>query len=157
MARRVRDSARMSMQAAPTTTPMDAFVRGYLHRVVNTRDLTAVDDLVSPSYRGRGYGWPEDVDALRAFYRWQAGSRPDWTIDVQQTVEVAGCVVVRAYAGGTIADDEQGRPLAAPTQHAVEWMAMYRIENCLITEIEVLALRERPKADVQATDRSRPY
>lgn len=123
---------------------MAAFVRDYLRRVVNARDLTAVDELVSPSYRGGGHGWPPDVRTLRDFYRWQSETRPDWTIDVQQTAEVAGCVVVRAYAGGTIAHDERGRPLAAPTSRAVEWLAMYRIQDGLITEIQVLALRDRP-------------
>lgn len=120
------------------------FVCDYLQRVVNERDLAAVDELVSPRYRGSGYGWPADVAALRDFYRWQSQTRPDWTIDVQETLEVAGCVVVRAYAGGTIANDEDGRPLAAPTARAVEWLAMYRIEDGLIVEIQVLALRDRP-------------
>ncbi len=133
----------MSMPKPSTAAPMGAFVGGYLQRVVNDRDLTAVDELVSRSYRGSGYGWPPDAQALREFYQWQSETRPDWAIDVQETVEVGGCVVVRAYAGGTIAGDEHGRPLAAPTTRAVEWLAMYRIEDGLITEIQVLGLRNR--------------
>jgi hypothetical protein len=124
-------------------TTASGFVRDYLERVVNERDLSAVDELVSADYRGGGFGWPEDVTALRDFYRWQAASRPDWAIEVQETVEVDGCVVVRAFAGGTITDDEHGRPLAAPAQRAVEWLAMYRLAAGQITEIRVLELRER--------------
>ncbi|GAC1332015.1 MAG: hypothetical protein NVSMB13_20500 [Mycobacteriales bacterium] len=134
----------MSAPRMPTEDTMAAFVRRYLHRVVNLGDLSAVEELVSPSYRGGGYGWPGDINALREFYRWQAQTRPDWTIEVQQTVEVGGCVVVRAFAGGTIARDEHGRPLAAPTSRAVEWLTMYRVESEMITEIRVLALRDRP-------------
>lgn len=124
-----------------------ALVRAYLDRVVNQRDLSAVDDLVSPEYLGSGHGWPHDLAALREFYAWQATARPDWSIDVQETVEVGDCVVVRAHAGGTIAGDEHGRPLAAPTHRAVEWLAMYRIEQARIVEIRVLALRDRAGAD----------
>ena len=126
----------------PPANPIQ-FVCGYLQRVVNERDLTAVDEFVSPRYHGSGYGWPADVGALSDFYRWQSQTRPDWTIDVQEAMEVAGCVVVRAYAGGTISNDEGGRPLAAPAARAVEWLAKYRLEDGLIVEIQVLALRVR--------------
>jgi hypothetical protein len=124
-------------------TTSSGFVRDYLERVVNRQEISALDELVSADYRGGGHGWPRDGTALRAFYRWQAEARPDWSINVQETVEVGDCVVVRAFAGGTIADDEQGRPLAAPTQRMVEWLAMYRIEAQRIFEIQVLALHER--------------
>jgi hypothetical protein len=50
---------------------------------------------------------------LRSFYEWQAATRPDWHIDVQETIEVDDCVVVRAHAHGAISQDETGRPLAA--------------------------------------------
>jgi hypothetical protein len=118
-------------------------VRRYLDRVVNARDLGAVDEMVAASYVGSGHGWPADRGALRAFYEWQASTRPDWRIDVQDIIEVDGCVVVRAYAGGTISDDEGGRPLAAPANRQVEWLAVYRLVDGSITEIEILALRAR--------------
>ena len=124
-------------------TTSSGFVRDYLERVVNRRDISALDELVSVDYRGGGHGWPGDVTALRTFYRWQAQVRPDWSISVQDSIEVGGCVVLRAFAGGTIADEEQGRPLAAPTQRAVEWLAMYRVEDERILEIQVLEVRER--------------
>lgn len=121
----------------------DAFVRAYLDRVVNDRDLTAVDELVAPDYVGSGHGWPVDRDALRAFYSWQAQARPDWHIEVQEVVAVADRVVIRAHAGGTVAADEAGRPLAAPSQGAVEWLATYTVTDGLIAAIEVLAIRDR--------------
>jgi len=47
---------------------------------VNRRDLTAVDDMVSADYVGRGQEWPTDVDELRRFNVDQthvgSGSRP---------------------------------------------------------------------------------
>ena len=130
-------------ETSAVTAPA-ALVREYLHRVVNRHELGAVDDFVSAEYRGSGHGWPSDLTALQEFYRWQVATRPDWLIEVQETVEVGGCVVVRAYAGGAIADLEQERPLAAPTHRAVEWLAMYRVEDERIMEIQVLALRDRP-------------
>ncbi len=133
----------MTTPSSPRPASNSALVHGYLQRVVNQRDLTAVDELVSSEYRGGGYGWPADVESLREFYRWQSSARPDWNIEVQQTIEVAECVVVHAYAGGAIAVDERGAPLVAPRVGAVEWLAMYRVENDLIVEIQVLALRDR--------------
>jgi hypothetical protein len=117
------------------------FVRTYLDRVVNGRDAGAVDELVAADYSGGGHGWPATRPDLQAFYEWQARTRPDWHIDVQQTIEVDDCVVVRAYAQGTISQDEQGRPLAAPQASAVEWLAAYRLANGRISRIDVLALR----------------
>ena len=116
---------------------------GYLERVVNQRDLSAVDELVDPSYTGSGWGWPVDRDALREFYHWQALTRPDWRIDVQDVISVGSSVVVRAHAGGTISADETGRPLAAPTSGAVEWLAAYSTRDGLITAIDLLAIRDR--------------
>lgn len=121
-----------------------AFVLDYLDRVVNRHEVGAVSDLVSAEYQGGGHGWPSDLTALTEFYRWQVATRPDWHIEVQEAVEVGGCVVVRAYAGGKIEDHEQERPSTAPSQPAVEWLAMYRVEDERIMEIQVLALRERP-------------
>lgn len=118
-------------------------VRGYLERVVNQRDPAAVDELVAADYTGGGHGWPSTRPELRSFYEWQTRTRPDWHIDPQEMVEVDDCVVVRAFAHGTISVDEQGRPLAAPSARAVEWLAAYRLADGLITQIDVLALRPR--------------
>jgi hypothetical protein len=127
---------------APQERPAD-LVRAYLQRVVNDRDSAAVDELVSAAYQGSGHGWPITRPELRTFYEWQSRTRPDWHIDVQDTVEVADCVVVRAHAGGTVSQDEEGRPLAAPRSSAVEWLAAYRLAEGLITRIDLLAIRSR--------------
>ena len=116
------------------------FVRAYLQRVVNEGDLKAVEALVSPDYTGCGHGWPATRPELEAFYAWQARTRPDWRIDVQETLEVGECVVVRAHAGGSVTADEQGRPLAAPTSSAVEWLAAYFLSGGAITRIDLLAV-----------------
>ncbi|BEP12458.1 hypothetical protein acdb102_07690 [Acidothermaceae bacterium B102] len=118
-------------------------VRSYLRRVVNERDVSAVDELVADDYTGSGNGWPGSKPELRAFYAWQSATRPDWHIDVQDLIEVGECVVVRAHARGTIANDEQGRPLAAPHVGAVEWLAAYRLADGLIARIDLLAVRSR--------------
>ena len=109
-------------------------VRAYLDRVVNRHDAGAVDELVAPDYGGSGHGWPHDIDALRAFYERQARERPDWRIDVQETVEVGDWVAVRAHAGDA--------------ERRVEWLTVYRLSGGRIAEIRVLELRER--------DRDRP-
>ena len=109
---------------------------------MNRRDLAAVDDLVADSYRGEGHGWPTDLGSLKAFYAWQARTRPDWHVDIQETVEVGDIVAVRAFAGGTILA-EGDRPAAAPEAGAVEWLAVYRFEDGRIVEIQVLAIRDR--------------
>jgi hypothetical protein len=123
--------------------PLGLFVRRYLDAVVNQRDLAALDAMVSADYRGGGHGWPHDLPALRAFYRWQAAARPDWRVEVQETVEVGDCVVVRAFAGGAIAARERHRPEAAPSLDSVEWLAVYRISDELISDIDILAIRGR--------------
>lgn len=123
--------------------PLGEIVRGYLERVVNHRDLTAVDEHVAADYRGFGHGWPTDVNSLRQFYVRQAEFRPDWQIDVQQTMELDDVVVVRAYAGGTVSHDASGSPLAAPCHKDVEWLTAYRLRNGRITEIRLLAVRDR--------------
>ena len=78
------------------------WVTGYLDRVVNSKDVAAVDDLVSPDYVGSGHGWAPDRVTLREFYAWQAQSRPDWRITVQESIEVGDWVAVRAHASGTV-------------------------------------------------------
>ncbi|MEO6714560.1 MAG: nuclear transport factor 2 family protein [Mycobacteriales bacterium] len=118
------------------------FVRDYLDRVVNRRDLTALDDLMSPDYRGEGPGWPTDIASLRRFYEWQAQCRPDWRIDVQETVEVGDSVAVRAYAGGTIVQDDDGEPLPASFRRDVEWLAVYRVTSGRVAEIRVMTVQE---------------
>ena len=127
-----------------TQEPIADLVAAYLERVVNQRDLRAVHDVVAAHYTGGGHGWPQTREELVAFYTWQAAARPDWHIDVQQTVTVGSCVVVRALAGGTVTDDEQGRPLAAPTARRVEWLAAYWVTEGRIDRIQVLSLVTRP-------------
>jgi predicted SnoaL-like aldol condensation-catalyzing enzyme len=109
-------------------------VRGYLERVVNGRDITAVEDTVAPGYRGTGPGWPATVEALRAFYLEQYRARPDWRIDVEATLELGDAVVVRAHAQGRIAD-EPGQPVKA-----VRWLAHYRLDDGRISRIDLLGL-----------------
>ena len=115
--------------------PLDELVTRYLDRVVNRRDLSGVDDLVDAAYRGSGDGWPATITALRAFYEEQARRRPDWRIDVRQTVELHDTVVVRAHAHGTSLDGD-GRT----TPLAFDWLARYRLHDGKIVEIDVLAL-----------------
>ena len=119
------------------------FVHSFLERVVNRHDLGAVDELVAPDYRGTGLGWAPDLESLRRFYTWQARWRPDWRIDVQETVEVGDHVAVRAYAGGTIAHDDDGQSLEAPFRRDVEWLAVYRVAADRIVEVNFLASADR--------------
>lgn len=97
------------------------FVRDYVARVVNQRELDALDDLVSPDYPRQRPGWPADINRLREFDEWQARWRPDWRIDGQQTIEVGDCVAVRAFAGATVSHDDDGSPLIKPFRNDVEW------------------------------------
>ena len=112
-------------------------VREYIERVVNRRDPTAVDDLVSTHYRGSGLGWPTTLDALRQFYVDQYRARPDWHIDVQESVELGSDVVVRALAGGAVTIEGVRRI------RRLEWLGHYRWHDGLISEINVLAVEER--------------
>ena len=115
---------------------LGAFVRAYLDRVVNNRDLSGVDELVSPDYTGSGQGWPAAFDSLRQFYALQAVERPDWHIHVDATLELADIVVVRAHAGGSLkAGGEMQRK-------DVEWLASYRVDHQLVREISLLAFVE---------------
>lgn len=113
-------------------------VRRYLDRVVNQRDLTAVDEMVSSDFRGSGPGWPTTFDELRAFYEWQSRERPDWSIDVRESIEVGDSVVVRARAGGTITEGGSSR------RAELEWLAHYRIVGGWIHEINVLSVAGGP-------------
>lgn len=112
------------------------FVRSYIDRVVNDRDLSGVDELVSADYTGRGQGWPTTFESLRQFYALQVEERPDWHIHVDETLELAEVVVVRAHAGGSI---ETGGEIR---RKDVEWLAAYRVEHQMIREISLLALVE---------------
>jgi predicted SnoaL-like aldol condensation-catalyzing enzyme len=121
---------------------LGALVRRFLDRVVNARDLTAVADLVSPDYVGSGPGWPEDREQLLAFYEAQARLRPDWHIDVLETVEVGDWVAVRAHAGGHVGHDDLGQPLPRPARRDLEWLATYRLVGGRIAEVRLLVVAE---------------
>ena len=109
-------------------------VTEYIERVVNRRDLSAVDEIVDVGYRGSGHGWPATRDELRAFYEAQARDRPDWHIDVQETVELGDSVVVRAHAHGTVIENGHDE------QRHLEWLTHYRLAEGRIVEINVLAV-----------------
>ena len=130
----------MSDQQKPD---LDGWIRHYLGRVVNDRDVSAVDELVSPEYVGSGHGWAPDRDKLREFYTWQACTRPDWHIDVQETVEVSDWVAVRAHGGGTVTHDEAGQALQTPYRSAVEWLAAFRLVDGRLVETRFLSVRDR--------------
>ncbi len=117
---------------------LGTFVRDYLDRVVNRQETGAVDELVSSDYRGDGYGWPADREALRAFYTQQAHVRPDWRIDVQETVETGEWVAVRAFAGGTVVGDD-----GASRRQDLEWLTAYRVVDGMVVETRILSLLER--------------
>ena len=109
-------------------------VTEYIQRVVNNRDLGAVEELVAPQYRGTGHGWPATIEELRHFYRRQMRDRPDWHIDIEETVELGDSVVVRAHAFGTVIDGDGTRGVA------VDWLTHYRVADGRITEINLLTL-----------------
>lgn len=109
-------------------------VRTYIDRVVNQRDITAVDECVSQSYRGSGPDWPTDRETLRRFYEKQYADRPHWHIDVQETVQLGDSVVARALAGGPVVVD------GTAVTKRLEWLAHYRLQDGLITEINLLSL-----------------
>lgn len=138
-----RDGFWAGRMAVVASQDLGLFVGEYLARVVNRRDLSALDDLVSPGYRGSGNGWPSDIGRLRAFYEWQARWRPDWRIDVQETIEVGDCVAVRAFACGTVSHDDHGSPLTASFRKEVEWLSVYRLADERITEIQFLSVVDR--------------
>jgi predicted SnoaL-like aldol condensation-catalyzing enzyme len=118
----------------PQPGPLGALVIGYLDRVVNRRDISAVDELVAAGYRGSGPGWPDTIDDLRRFHLEQYRDRPDWHIDVDTAVELGDRVVVRARAHGTVTEDGQARTRAA------RWLAHYRVADARIHEIDVLVV-----------------
>ena len=120
---------------------LGAFVRDYIRRVVNEHDIAAVDELVSPDYRGTGSDWQRlapDIDALRAFYARQAVQRPDWRIDIQETIEVGDYVAVRAVAGGEQAFDDDGAPRRPPFPTGAEWLAVFHVVEHRVLEGRVV-------------------
>ena len=134
----------MAMTDVPTSgvanADLDRFIREYIERVVNQHDMSAVDEMVSPDYTGGGYGWAENVAALREFYDRQNRTRPDWRIDIQQTVEVGEWVAVRALAGGMEAYNEDGPPQSRPYVTAVEWLTIFHVVNRRIVETRVISV-----------------
>ena len=125
---------------------LDQFIRRYIERVVNRHDITAVDDMVSPDYTGGGYGWAEDIDALREFYDRQNRLRPDWRIDIQDTTEVGEWVAVRAFAGGHEAYDEDESPQPPPFLTAVEWLTIFHVVESRIVETRIISVVEHSHA-----------
>jgi hypothetical protein len=125
---------------------LSEFIRGYIERVVNQHDLTAVDDLVSPDYTGGGYGWADNIQALREFYDRQNRLRPDWRIDIQETTEVGEWVAVRAFAGGTQAYAEDGCREPPPFLTGVEWLTIFHVVESRILETRIISVVERSHA-----------
>lgn len=120
---------------------LGSFIRDYLRRAVNEHDLTAVDELVSPQYRGTGPEWQHlapDFRALREFHRRQAAQRPDWRVDVQESIEVGEYVAVHALAGGRQALDEDGAPRQPPFPTSGEWLTVYHVVDGRIVEVRVV-------------------
>jgi hypothetical protein len=112
---------------------------------VNAHDLEAIDRaldrMVSPDYVGTGSDWRRlapNFDALREFYLRQAVQRPDWRIDVQDTIEVGEYVAVRALAGGQQTLDDQGAPRQPPFPTAVEWLTVYHVVDRVILDSQVV-------------------
>lgn len=109
-------------------------VIAYIDRVVNGRDITGVDQMVAPEYCGTGPGWPSTLGQLRHFYEEQIRERPNWRIEVRQTLELGDSVVVRAHAYGTAVEEGGPRPTA------LDWLTHYRFVERRITEINLLTV-----------------
>ena len=119
---------------------LDAFYRRYIDRVVNEHDMSAVDDLVSPDYTGGGYGWAQNLEELREFYDRQNRTRPDWRIEIQQTLQVGDWLAVRAVAGGKEAYNDDGSPKPPPYMTSVEWLAVVHVIDERIVEGRVISV-----------------
>ena len=124
---------------------LDRFIRDYIERVVNRHDMGAVDEMVSPDYTGGGYGWAENFEALREFYDIQNRTRPDWRINIQETIEVGEWVAVRAYAGGNEAYDEDGSRRPPPYLTSVEWLAIFHVVKSRIVESRIVSVVDHSK------------
>ena len=112
--------------------PLSLLVTDYIERVVNRRDTDAIEDLVSAEYNGSGPDWPTTISELRQFYRQQAQDRPDWHIEIRETLELGDSVIVLARAGGHVMVD------GVPEQRRLDWLAHYRLHDGLIAEINLL-------------------
>jgi hypothetical protein len=119
---------------------LDRFIREYIERVVNQHDMSAVDEMVSPGYVGGGYGWAETIQDLRESYGRQNRTRPDWHIDIQETMEVGEWVAVRALAGGQEAYNDDGSPQSPPFLTSVEWLSVFRIVDGRIVETRIVSV-----------------
>lgn len=117
-------------------------VTTYIDRVVNRRDISAVDEMVLPSYSGSGPGWPTTYEALRRFYLDQYRERPDWHIDVVSTVELGSHVTVLANAWGNVLFDGEWRP------RALTWLAHYRVAEGRIRSIDILEVVQQSTVSV---------
>ena len=122
-----------------TSALLGRFIREYIERVVNQHDMSAVDEMVSDEFVGGGMGWAQNVAELREFYDRQNRLRPDWRIDIQETVEVGQWVAVRALAGGHEAYNEDGSPQDPPFLTSVEWLTVYRVVGDRILEAKLLS------------------
>jgi hypothetical protein len=91
---------------------------------------------------GSGNNWPADIVALHEFYRDQVRRRPDWHIEVRETVEVGEWVAVRASAGGTTSFDDLGIALIAPIPKAIEWVALFQVVGGRIVETNLVSVIE---------------
>jgi len=128
---------------------LGTFIRDYIGRVVNEHDISAVDEMVSPDYRGTGPEWQRlapDFEALRAFYQRQATQRPDWCIDIQESIEVGEYVAVRALASGKQAFDDDGARRRPPFPTEVEWLTVYHVVEGRIVESRVVTSVVRSQA-----------
>jgi hypothetical protein len=121
---------------------LDRFIREYIERVVNQHDMSAVDEMVSPDYVGGGHGWAQNIQDLREFYGHQNRTRPDWHIDIRESVEVGEWVAVRAFAGGQEAYNEDGSPQAPPFLTSVEWLAIFRVVDRRIVEVRIVSVAD---------------
>ena len=128
---------------------LGAFIRHYVGRVVNEHDISVVDEMVSSDYRGTGSEWhllAPDFEALREFYQRQATQRPDWRIDIQESIEVGEYVAVRALASGKQAFDDDGARRRPPFPTAVEWLTVYHVVEGRIVESRVVTSMVRSQA-----------
>jgi hypothetical protein len=118
---------------------LSQFYREYVERVVNQHDMSAVDEMVSPDYVGGGHGWAANMEELREFYRRQNRLRPDWRIDIQETMEVGEWIAARALAGGQEAYNEDGSPQSPSFLTSVEWLSTIRVVDRMIVEIRLVS------------------
>jgi hypothetical protein len=73
------------------------------------------------------------------FYRRQSRLRPDWRIDIQETMEVSEWIAARAFAGGQEAYKEDGSPQSPPFLTSVEWLSTIRVVDRMIVEIRLVS------------------